>query len=103
MSAFEGGCMSFGEEKMPRRRNRTGRQGGQKHNVNTVIHGSFRADEMLMHDRRTREARYLSQTEAVLISALGGDDAVSPQEALIIRRASMKALRCALAEAEMVR
>lgn len=88
---------------MPRRRNRTGKPGGQKHNQNTVMHGSYRADEQLVHDRRTKEARYLSQTETALINALGGDDGITPQEALIIKRASMKSLRCALAEAAMIR
>ena len=45
---------------------------------------------------RTRQARALRQIEAELATSLGGEP--SPQQVLIIQRASVKAIRCALAE-----
>ena len=52
-------------------------------------------------DRRTVEGRMLSQIEAGLAAALGGSP--SPQQILILQRASIKAIRCALMEKEMLR
>jgi hypothetical protein len=55
---------------------------------------------MLVRDRRTRQARYVESLQEQLTEAIGGDP--SPQQALIIRRASFKALRCSLSESTMI-
>ena len=52
-------------------------------------------------DGRTKEAQALRQVEAELVTSIGGDP--SAQEILIIKRACIKALRCALMEAVLMR
>lgn len=79
------------------------KQGQGLGNDRALKHGCYRSTGSLIHDARTREAKMFSVIEAGLIQSLGGDDAISPQQALIIKRAAFKALRCGLAEAEMIR
>ncbi len=73
--------------------------GGQPKNGNAIRHGAYRS--LTKMDGRTKEAQALQQVEAELVSAVGGDP--SPQEILIIKRASVKALRCALMEVVLMR
>ena len=68
-----------------------------KRNLNGKTHGGF----VQRFDKRTIEGRALGQIEAALVTALGGDP--SPQQLLIVQRVSIKALRCALLEKELVR
>ena len=68
-----------------------------KRNENGKTHRAY----IQRFDARTREGRTLNQIESALVSALGG--APSPQQILILQRASIKAIRCALIEKEMLR
>lgn len=68
-----------------------------KRNENGKTHRAY----LQRYDRRTREGRTLGQIEAGLAAALGG--APSPQQILILQRASIKAIRCALIEREMLK
>ena len=77
---------------------RTRKPGGQPKNENAIRHGAYQSLAKL--DGRTREAQALRQVEAELVSAIGGDP--SPQQILIIKRACVKALRCALMEAVLI-
>lgn len=63
-----------------------------------VKHGGYR--KLTSIDRRSREGKILSEIESALVTALGGNP--SPQEILIIKRAAVKALRCAALEDEIV-
>jgi len=76
---------------------KTGKVGGQYKNKLAVTHGCY----VSIIDGRTRQAKAIQQVQAELTAALGNDP--SPQEILIIQRASVKALKCALIEAEMMR
>jgi len=60
-------------------------------------HGAF----MQRYDGRTREGIWIMSIEAALCAQLGGEP--SPAEVIIIQRASVKALRCALAERELLK
>lgn len=75
-----------------------GRNRRQYGNRNAVKHGGY----MNLHcpDQRTREAKILNEIEARLVTAVGGDP--SPQEILLIKRISVKGLRCAAIEREIV-
>jgi hypothetical protein len=85
---------------MPRRRNRTGKRGGQKHSGNSLKTGIYRSNKNLIHDKRTTIAKTILYTQQSITEALGGD--VSPQQKLIIDRASFKAVRCVLIEKEII-
>jgi hypothetical protein len=75
----------------------SGNVGAPKGNRNARKHGAY-----LQHwDGRTREVKAKLQIEAELTSALGGEP--SPQQVLLIQRAAVKALRCALVEIEILR
>ena len=63
-------------------------------------HGATAAEDTLMGDRRRWERRYVAHLKANLKAALPDP---SPQQELIIQRVCMKALRCVLAEREMLR
>ena len=80
---------------MARQGRKTGRKGGQWNNKLAVKHGAY----IKKWDGRTREAKAIHQIQAELVTALGD---VTPQETLIIQRASVKALRCALVEAQIL-
>ncbi len=80
---------------MARQGRKSGRKGGQWKNKLAVKHGAY----IKKWDGRTREAKAIHQIQAELVAALGD---VTPQEILIIQRASVKALRCALVEAEIL-
>lgn len=64
-----------------------------------VTHGTYR--NLTSLDRRTKLSKALEHIQAQLSFALGND--ITPQQALLIQRASFKAIRCALAEAEIIR
>jgi len=68
-----------------------------KSNQNGKTHKGY----LQRFDGRTREGRSLSEIESALVSALGGTP--SPQQILILQRASIKAIRCALIEKEMLK
>ncbi len=51
-------------------------------------------------DGRTKIARTLREIETTLVTALGGDP--SPQEIMLIKRASVKAVRCSLVERHLL-
>ena len=68
-----------------------------KSNQNGKTHRAY----LSRYDGRTVEGRMLSQIEAGLAAALGGTP--SPQQILILQRASIKAIRCALIEREMLK
>lgn len=74
---------------------KTGKAGARYGNKLAWKHGAY----VEKWDSRTREARAVKEIQARLVSALGGDP--SPQEILLIQRAAVKALRCALLEAAM--
>lgn len=74
------------------------KRGGQPGNHNAVKHSAYVA----RHDGRTIPGRAQRQIEATLVSALGGTEAVSPQEILIIQRVAVKAIRCALIENQIL-
>ena len=76
---------------------KTGKVGGQYKNKLAVTHGCY----VSIIDGRTKQAKAIQQVQAELTGALGNDP--SPQEILIIQRCSVKALKCALIEAEMMR
>ena len=63
---------------------------------NNVKHGAFIA----RYDGRTVAGRALGQIESALCTALGGDP--TPQQLLILQRAAVKAVRCALLEKELI-
>ena len=63
----------------------------------SVKHGAYIA----RFDRRSRAGRCLSQIESELVAALGGSP--SPQQILILQRAAVKAVRCALLEKELIK
>ncbi len=46
-----------------RRRNRTGKQGGQKHNDNTVKTGATRSDRALLHDKEREKQKQSSTSD----------------------------------------
>ena len=75
----------------------TKKKGGQPGNKNSVRHGAF----IRRYDGRTVQGRLQREIEAALVTALGGDP--SPQQILILQRCSVKALRCAIAEKEILR
>ena len=75
---------------------KTGKVGGQKGNQSAKKHGCY----VQKWDRRTREARAIEHVQAELSTALGDP---TPQQILILQRASVKAVRCALFEAEILR
>lgn len=59
-------------------------------------HGAY----LQRYDKRTREGIWIMSIERALCTQLGGEP--SPAEVIIIQRASVKALRCALAERELL-
>ena len=81
---------------------KTGKKGAQYHNDLALKHGAYQSLSGDILDSRTKEARALLEAEAELIDAVGGGGDPSPQELLIIRRASVKAVRCALAEQKIL-
>jgi len=74
---------------------KTGKVGGQYNNRSAVKHGGYTDLTPESLDGRTKIARTLREVEATLATALGDP---SPQEVILIRRASVKALRCSLVE-----
>ena len=78
---------------------KTGKKGGQLKNRNARTHGAY----VQKWDRRTREARVMEQTQAGLISDLGGPENISVQQLLLIQRASVKDLKCRLIERAMLK
>jgi len=85
-----------GESEMARK---TGKKGAQFQNRLAVKHGGY----IQKFDGRTREARAVEQIQAELVSSLGGAENVSVQKILIIQRCSVKALKCALIESEILK
>jgi len=67
---------------------------------NHLVHGGYQNLSLGKLDGRTKEARAVRHIQAELSTALGD---VSPQQILLIQRASVKAVRCALAEAEILK
>jgi len=74
-------------------------QGAQVKNTNGMTHGAYR--NLTALDGRTKEARFMAEVEAELVRDLGGDPSI--MQVIIIRRVSMKELRCHLAECAMLR
>jgi hypothetical protein len=68
----------------------------KKRNKLARKHGAYAS----LLDARTTEAQLIKEIQARLIDALGGNP--SPQESLIIQRAVFKAVRCMLAEKEIL-
>ncbi len=64
-----------------------------------VKHGGYRPLGRL--DWRSREARFVGEVEAELITTLGGEPTV--QECLLIRRAAVKSMRLALMESKLLK
>ena len=79
-------------------RKKVGGKAGRYRNSNAVKHGGYM--QLFAPDQRTVEAKILNQIEAELVSAIGGDP--SPQEVLILKRTTVKALRCAAMERMIV-
>jgi hypothetical protein len=77
---------------------RTGKKGGQYGNRNAIKHGGYL--NLYDPDQRTREAKILNHIEASLVSAIGNNP--TPQEILLIKRTSVKGLRCAALEREII-
>ena len=73
---------------------------GRFGNENRVVHGGYMDLSRENLDGRTKIARTLREIETTLVTALGGDP--SPQEILLIKRASVKAVRCSLVEQHLL-
>ena len=71
-------------------------KGGQLGNRNAVKHGCY----LQQVDGRTRMGKAQRQVEASLVGALGGDP--SPQQILILQRASVKAIKCWIIEKQIL-
>lgn len=72
------------------------KKGGQPGNRNAVRHGAY----LQRMDGRTRMGKAQRQVEGALVMALGGDP--SPQQVLLLQRASTKAVRCWVLEKELL-
>jgi len=71
-------------------------KGGQLGNHNAVKHGAY----LQRVDGRTRMGKAQRQVEGALVGALGGDP--SPQQILLLQRASVKAIRCWTIEKQLL-
>jgi len=78
---------------------KTGRKGAQFQNRLAVKHGGY----IQKFDARTREGRAIEMIQSELVSALGGAENVSVQQLLLIQRCSMKSLKCALIESQLLK
>ena len=78
---------------------KTGKKGAQFQNRLAVKHGGY----IQKFDARTRAGRAIEQIQAELVSSLGGPENVSVQKILLIQRCSVKALKCALIESEILK
>jgi len=72
------------------------RKGGQPGNKNAMKHGGY----LQKIDGRTRMGKAQRQVEGALVAALGGDP--SPQQVLILQRASVKAIKCWVLERQLL-
>ena len=75
---------------MPRKR----KQGSQPGNQHALQHGAYRSLRRV--DGRSWEGKLIKQIELELCTALGGDP--TPQQIILLKRISVKALKCHLAE-----
>jgi len=73
--------------------------GAPKNNANALKSGVYADLSRRNIDQRTKLARALHAVEADLVSALGGAEAITPQEKILVDRVVYKLARCTLAEA----
>lgn len=72
------------------------KRSGRLGNKNGLRHGAY----LQRFDGRTAIGRSLSHVEIALVQALGGDP--TPQQILILQRAALKAVRCGIAERQIL-
>lgn len=79
-------------------RRRPSSNNGQNGNVNAVRSGIFSNLNNL--DGRSALVKAMARIQSELVSALGGDETVTPQERILIDRVSYKMARCVLFESD---